>query len=60
MKRSAAIVTETGGQTSHAAIVSRELGIPCVVGTQKATELLEDNDLVTVNGYDGLVYEGKI
>lgn len=60
MKKSIAIITNEGGKTCHAAIVSRELGIPCVVGTQKATEILEDNDLVTVNGYDGLVYEGKI
>ncbi|MBN1941236.1 MAG: phosphoenolpyruvate synthase [Candidatus Diapherotrites archaeon] len=60
MKKSKAIITDDGGATCHAAIVSRELGIPCVVGTQTATELLEDNDIVTVNGFDGLVYEGKI
>ena len=44
----------------HAAIVSRELGIPCVVGTEKATKILEDNDLVTVDGFDGFIYEGKV
>ncbi|MDD5163685.1 MAG: PEP/pyruvate-binding domain-containing protein, partial [Candidatus ainarchaeum sp.] len=44
----------------HAAIISRELGIPCVVGTGKATEILEDNETVTVNGFDGVVYQGKV
>ena len=44
---------------SHAAIVSRELGIPCVVGTEKATQLLHDNDLITVDGSNGIVYSGK-
>jgi pyruvate,water dikinase len=60
MKKSIAIVTNEGGSTCHAAIISRELGIPCVVGTRKATEILEDNETVTVNGFDGVVYEGKI
>ncbi len=60
MKKAAAIVTDEGGITCHAAIVSRELGIPCVVGTEKGTQLVEDNDTVTVNGYDGVVYRGEV
>jgi len=60
MKKSIAIITDEGGVTCHAAIVSRELGIPCVVGTEKATEILEDNDEITVNGYDGVVYKGTV
>ncbi|MBN2067926.1 MAG: phosphoenolpyruvate synthase [Candidatus Diapherotrites archaeon] len=60
MKKSSAIITNEGGITCHAAIVSRELGIPCVVGTEKGTEILEDRDLVTANGYDGVVYEGEV
>lgn len=61
MKRAAAIVTDHGGRTSHAAIVSRELGLPAVVGTENATELLHDEQLVTVScaeGDEGFVYEG--
>ncbi len=58
MKRSAAIVTDEGGLTSHAAIVSRELGKVAVVGTGDATEVLEDGDVVTVDGDKGKVYEG--
>lgn len=60
MKRSAGIVTETGGQTSHAAIVSRELGIPCVVGTGTATHVLSNEQFVSVDGAKGLVYKGKV
>lgn len=60
MKRAAAIVTDRGGRTAHAAIVSRELGIPCVVGTEKAMATLKDGQIVTVNGGGGKVYEGKI
>jgi len=60
MMKSAAIVTNEGGNTCHAAIVSRELGIPCVVGTRKATEVLVDSMVVTVDGAEGKVYEGKI
>lgn len=60
MKKCKAIITNEGGVTCHAAIVSRELGIPCVVGTEKATEILEDGDEVTVNGYDGFVYKGLV
>ena len=49
MRRAAAIVTDSGGMTCHAAIVSRELGIPCVVGTADATKMLRDGELVTVD-----------
>ncbi|MCX9081051.1 MAG: phosphoenolpyruvate synthase [Candidatus Methanoperedens sp.] len=59
MKRAAAIVTDEGGLTCHAAIVSRELGCPAVVGTRKATELLSDGMKITVDGEKGLVFEGK-
>ena len=60
MKRAAAIVTDRGGRTAHAAIVSRELGIPCVVGSEKATSILKDGQVITVDGSNGKVYEGKI
>jgi pyruvate,water dikinase len=58
MRRAAAIVTDSGGMTCHAAIVSRELGIPCVVGTGSATERLRDGELVTVDAGRGVVVEG--
>lgn len=60
MRRAVAIVTDSGGRTSHAAIVSRELGIPSVVGTGKATSVLADGDMVTVDGARGIVYIGEI
>jgi pyruvate,water dikinase len=60
MKKSAAIVTNTGGRTCHAAIVSRELGIPCVVGTSEATKKLKDGEIITVDGAKGLIYEGEL
>lgn len=60
MKKAAAIVTNQGGRTSHAAIVSRELGIPCVVGTGKATQILKDGEIVTVDGKKGVIYKGNI
>ena len=60
MKRAAAIVTDRGGRTAHAAIVSRELGIPCVVGCEKATSTLKDGQIITVDGSNGKVYPGKI
>ena len=60
MKRAIAIVTDKGGRTSHAAIVSRELGIACVVGTGNATKKLKDGMVVTVDGAKGLVYKGTI
>jgi len=59
MKRAAAIVTDRGGRTAHAAIVSRELGIPCVVGAAGATTTLRDDQLVTVDGSQGKVYGGR-
>lgn len=58
MERAIAIVTDEGGITSHASIVSREMGTPCVVGTEKATGLLKDNDEITVDGGKGVVYRG--
>lgn len=58
MKKASAIVTDKGGQTSHAAIVSRELGIPAVVGAKNATKLLKPDQLITVNGATGIVYQG--
>ncbi|HEX5308983.1 MAG TPA: phosphoenolpyruvate synthase [Solirubrobacteraceae bacterium] len=58
MRRAAAIVTDSGGMTCHAAIVSRELGIPAVVGTSEATRKLRDGELVTVDATDGVVLEG--
>ncbi len=60
MKRAAAIITDTGGLTSHAAIVSRELGIPCVVGTRVATKKLKDGDTVTVDASAGKIYAGSV
>lgn len=59
MKKAAAIVTDEGGLTSHAAIVSRELGVPCIVGTGEATKLLKDGNVVTVDGTKGVVYMGS-
>jgi len=59
MQKAAAIVTNEGGITSHAAIVSREMGIPCVVGTGNATETLVEGTFITVDGNVGKVYEGK-
>jgi pyruvate,water dikinase len=58
MRKASAIVTDQGGATSHAAIVSRELGIPCVVGTKDATKLLKDETVVTVDGARGQVFLG--
>ena len=55
MKKASAIVTEQGGVTSHAAIVSRELNIPCVIGTKIATKVLKDGDLVEVDATKGVV-----
>ncbi len=60
MKKAAAIVTNTGGMTSHAAIVSRELGIPCIVGCKTATEVLKEGQLITVDGSRGIIYGGKV
>lgn len=63
LRHAAAVVTEKGGRTCHAAIVSRELGIPCIVGTGDATAVLTEGQEVTVScaeGDEGRVYEGKI
>jgi len=60
MQKCAAIVTDEGGITAHAAIVSREMGIPCVVGTVKATSVLKDGQIVTVDGTRGKVYLGSV
>ena len=63
MKRAAAIVTNRGGRTCHAAIIARELGIPAIVGCGNATEVLDENDDVTIScaeGDTGYVYRGKL
>jgi len=60
MRLSGAIVTDKGGVTCHAAIVSRELGIPCIVGTENATELMETGQEYTVDAKSGVVYEGIV
>jgi pyruvate,water dikinase len=62
MKRAAAIVTDHGGRTSHAAIVSRELGVPAIVGTSNATEILHTGQHITVScaeGETGIIYAGE-
>lgn len=63
MKKAAAIVTNRGGRTCHAAIVSREIGVPCIVGTQKATETISSGQGITVScseGSNGTVYDGLL
>lgn len=60
MSKSGAIITDLGGRTCHAAIVSRELGIPAIVGTKQATSVLREGQEVTVDAYDGVVYDGRI
>ena len=60
MQKAAAIVTDEGGLTCHAAIVSREMGIPCIVGTGNATKILKDGQIITVHATHGNVYAGKI
>ena len=63
MKRAAAIVTNRGGRTCHAAIIARELGVPAVVGCNNATDVVKDGQLVTVScaeGDTGLIYDGKL
>lgn len=60
MRNSAAIVTDVGGIICHAAIVSRELGLPCVVGTETATTTLLAGETITVNGSTGHIYRGRI
>jgi pyruvate,water dikinase len=60
IRRAGALVTDGGGMTCHAAIVARELGVPCVVGTRTATSTLRDGEVVTVDGGRGHVYEGDV
>ncbi|MCX8202330.1 MAG: phosphoenolpyruvate synthase [Candidatus Micrarchaeota archaeon] len=60
MRKASAIITDEGGLTSHAAIVSRELGVPAVIGTEKATSVLKNGTLITVDAIKGLIYEGKV
>ncbi len=60
MVKTSGIVTDEGGMTSHAAIVSRELGVPCVVGTSNSTKVLKNGMTVTVDGSRGLVFKGKV
>jgi pyruvate, water dikinase len=60
MKMASAIVTDRGGATSHAAIVSRELNIPCVVGTETATQIMKTGQQYTVDSRSGVVYEGLL
>ena len=60
MKKAKAIVTDAGGMTCHAAIVSREMGIPCITGTRVGTKVLENGKEVTVDARMGMVYEGII
>ena len=55
MKKSAAIITDQGGMLSHAAIISRELNIPCIVGANNATELINSGDLIEVDANNGVV-----
>ena len=60
MKKAAAIITDEGGMTSHAAIVSRELGIPAIVGTREATKKIKSGMVITVDARRGIVYKGKV
>jgi pyruvate,water dikinase len=60
MLKTVGIVTNEGGMTSHAAIVSRELGVPCIVGTSTGTQVLQEGALVSVDGSRGIVYSGKV
>jgi len=60
MRKVAAIITDEGGMTCHAAIVSRELGTPAIVGTKTATQVLKTGQTVTVDGEKGFIYEGRL
>lgn len=60
MRKAAAVVTDEGGRTCHAAIVSRELGIPCIVGSKNGSKALKEGQMVTVDATRGVVYEGKV
>ena len=55
MKKAGAIITDTGGLTSHAAVTSRELGLPCIIGAKIATKVLKDGDIVEVDAERGIV-----
>jgi len=57
IQKAKAIITDVGGLLCHAAIVSRELGIPCVVGTKRATKILKDNQKIKVDGEKGTIYQ---
>ena len=59
MKRAAAIITDEGGITCHAAIVSRELGKPCIIGTKIATKVLKDGEIVQVDANNGIIKRTK-
>ena len=59
ISRSAAVVTDIGSLMSHPAIVSREMGVPCVVATKKATTILKNGQKIKVNGTKGIIYEAK-
>ena len=62
MKKAAAIITRRGGRTCHAAIVSRELGVPAIVGVEQGADALKDGQMVTVScaeGDMGFIYEGE-
>lgn len=60
MKKAGGLITDKGGQTSHAAIVSRELGLPCIVGTGTATKVLKNKQMVSLNGQTGEVFGGEL
>lgn len=60
MRKAKAVVTDEGGRTCHAAIVSRELGIPCIVGAKNASEILKEGQIVTVDATRGIIYDGKV
>ena len=55
MKKAGAIITDQGGMTSHAAVISREFGVPCIVGTYKATQIFKTGDLLEVDADKGIV-----
>jgi pyruvate,water dikinase len=55
LRKARAIITDEGGITSHAAIIARELKIPCIIGTQNATRVLKDGDLLKVNADTGII-----
>lgn len=60
MRKASGIITAEGGTTAHAAIVSRELGIPCVVGASQATEKIKDGEEITLDAREGVVYRGRV